>query len=58
MKKLTITLSEDEYDFVKDKPRGWTRRVVRAFMDRQALVIGRTEGLADPPIRPWWKFWA
>lgn len=41
-RKLTITLTEDEYRFVKEHGRGWTRRAVKELM---------------APKKPWWKFW-
>lgn len=50
MRKLTITLTDEQYEFAKSKGRLWLRGVVQAYMDHGVVQ--------DAPIKPkWWRFW-
>lgn len=55
MKHLRITLTDEEYDWVKQKGRLWPRKLVQHAMEHPAV---------DPDYSPepipapkWWEVW-
>ena len=51
MRKLTITLTDEQYAFAKSKGRLWLRQVVH---DLKWL---EEHPDAKPVKKPWWKVW-
>ena len=55
MRKLTITLSDEQYEWAKQWGRLWLRDVVQALMDSGYDGVVPTS--LPSAKKPWWRFW-
>ena len=50
MRQFTVTLAEEEWQWLHSKPRKWLRKVIE---DLKWLEDHPTA----QPVHPWWAFW-
>jgi len=57
MRQFTVTLTEEQYAFVKDQGRGWLKDVIQRIID--ARSTDNPGYFIDDPKRPrpWWRLW-
>ena len=57
MRQLRITLTDEQYEFVKSQGRLWLRDVVQIIMDHGPIVEIPSTQTWTASKKPWWRLW-
>ena len=57
MRQLHVTLTDEQYEYVKAQGRLWLRDVVQIIMDHGPIVEIPSTQTWTASKNPWWKLW-